>query len=112
MVPPVCRRYSLKTPSITVPGDGRGLRAQVLVTLAVAAEPPERVVRVRRPTIPLSASGAAGDERRADADIDQAETFAMGFGASHSGSIVYARRPRRRHRPPAQPADQRGSSVD
>lgn len=40
--------------------------------------------------IALAATGATGDERRADADFDQGETFATGFGASHSGSIVYA----------------------
>jgi hypothetical protein len=40
--------------------------------------------------IMLSTSAPAGDDRRADADFDQGETFATGFGASHSGSIVYA----------------------
>lgn len=40
--------------------------------------------------IALSTSAPAGDARAADADFDQGETFATGFGASHSGSIVYA----------------------
>jgi hypothetical protein len=40
--------------------------------------------------IALSTSAPAGDARQADADFDQGETFTTGFGASHSGSIVYA----------------------
>jgi hypothetical protein len=40
--------------------------------------------------IALSTSAAAGDARGADGDFDQGETFTTGFGASHSGSIVYA----------------------
>jgi hypothetical protein len=40
--------------------------------------------------IALSTSAPTGDDRRADADFDQGETFTTGFGASHSGSIVYA----------------------
>jgi hypothetical protein len=37
-----------------------------------------------------STAGSQGDSRSADGDFDQGETFVMGFGASHSGSIVYA----------------------
>jgi hypothetical protein len=40
--------------------------------------------------IALSTGAPAGDDRRADGDFDPGETFTTGFGASHSGSIVYA----------------------
>lgn len=36
-----------------------------------------------------STAGAQGDNRTADADFGRGETFVMGFGTSHSGTITY-----------------------
>jgi len=41
-------------------------------------------------SIALYSAGGQGDHRDADGDFDQGETFVMGFGVSHSGSILYA----------------------